>query len=112
MAPPLPGDPPSLGEPPAAVGDLLQPTNVEALSCSLVALAGGQTTSDLGLASPGRRLDDTRNDALMHMTTVGLLLLWCVSFCVFVHDLDVLFCAQPTREVPSVPTLELMNYFL
>ncbi|OQU79677.1 hypothetical protein SORBI_3008G177950 [Sorghum bicolor] len=36
---------------------------------------GSQMASDLGLASPGRRLDNTRNDALTHMTTVGLLLL-------------------------------------
>jgi len=78
MAPPLPGDPPSPDEPPAAVGDLLPPTAIEAPSRSLVVLAGGQTASDLGLASPGKRLDHTRNDALTHMTTVGLLLLVCL----------------------------------
>ena len=63
---------------PAAVGDLLPPTAIEAPSRSLVVLAGGQTASDLGLASPGKRLDHTRNDALTHMTTVGLLLLVCL----------------------------------
>ncbi|KAG0523487.1 hypothetical protein BDA96_07G127700 [Sorghum bicolor] len=72
MVPPLPGDPPLPGEPPAAAGDLLPPTTVEAPSCSLITLAGGQTASDLGLASPGRRLDDTRNNAFAHMTTPTL----------------------------------------
>ena len=101
MVPPLPGDPPLPGEPPAAAGDLLPPTTVEAPSCSLITLAGGQTASDLGLASPGRRLDDTRNNAFAHMTTVGLLLLVCLVFRL-VHDIDVLFCAQPTLEVLGV----------
>ena len=35
------------------------------------------------------------------MTTVGLLLLVCLVFRL-VHDIDVLFCAQPTLEVLGV----------
>jgi len=81
MVPPLSGDPPSPSEPPTAAGDLLPPAAVQAPSCSLVALAGDQTAGDLGLTSPGRRPDGTRNDAIAHTTAVGLLLL-VLSFCV------------------------------
>ena len=93
MAPPLLSDPPSLGEPPVAAGDLLTPAAVQAPSGSLVVLAEDKTASDLGLTSLGRRVDDTRNDALAHMTVVGLLLL-VLSFCV-------LFMILMSCSVPS-----------
>jgi len=87
---------------------------------SLVALAGSQMASDLGLASPGRRLDNTRNDALTHMTTVGLLLLVCLVLRLCTWSWCLVLCSkrsqgrrwrcwwnQPRWRWPNIPDVQV-----